>query len=138
MKSILSVGIGGVLGAIARYYITVPLNSHGWFPTGTLTVNLIGSFFLAFFLTIILEYFESTSFLVLAVSTGFTGSFTTFSSLSVEAVNISETSPLNTLLYIGVSFVLGFILAFAGRYLGKILISVKRKGMPVKEAEKSE
>lgn len=138
MRSVLSVGIGGVLGAMARYYITMPLNSHGWFPTGTLTVNLIGSFFLAFFLTIILEYYENNSFFVMAVSTGFTGSFTTFSSLSVEAVKISQASSLNTLLYIGVSFVLGFILAFAGRYLGKILISVRSQGMPVKEAEKSE
>lgn len=138
MKNILSVGIGGVLGAVARYYITAPLNSHGWFPTGTLTVNLIGSFFLAFFLTIILEYFESTSFFVMAVSTGFTGSFTTFSSLSVEAVKMAQASPLNMLLYISVSFVLGFILAFSGRYLGKKLINVRSQRMPVKEAGDSE
>ncbi|WP_066640147.1 fluoride efflux transporter FluC [Desulfolucanica intricata] len=123
MKSIISVGIGGVLGALVRYYITVPLNSHDWFPVGTLIVNLVGSIFLAFFLTVILEYFQSSSYLVLAVSTGFTGSFTTFSSLSVEVVKIAEASPLNALLYIGVSFIFGFLLSFAGRFVGKVFLT---------------
>ena len=123
MKSILSVGAGGVLGALARYYITVPLISNGWFPVGTFTVNMIGSFFLAFFLTVILEYMQSSSYLVIALSTGFTGSFTTFSSLSVEAVKIAQYSPVNSLLYISASFVFGFFLAFMGRLTGKILIA---------------
>lgn len=81
--NLLSVGIGGVLGALARYYIYVPLNSNSVFPWGTLTVNLAGSFFLALFLTVALRHFYHKSFLVLSVSTGFTGAFTTFSSISL-------------------------------------------------------
>jgi len=78
MKKVISVGFGGALGALARYYIYVPLNSHSIFPWGTLTVNLLGSFFLAFFLTFALRHFYHKSLLVLAISTGFAGSFTTF------------------------------------------------------------
>ena len=126
MKSILSVGAGGILGALARYYITVPLNSNGWFPVGTFTVNMIGSFFLAFFLTVILEYMQSSSYLVIALSTGFIGSFTTFSSLSVEAVKIAQYSPSHSLLYISASFVFGIILAFSGRLVGKMLLTGRR------------
>jgi len=118
---VLSVGLGGVLGALARYYIYVHLNSDLLFPLGTLTVNLAGSFFLAIFLTVALRHLYSRSFLVLAVSTGFTGAFTTFSAVSVEAVNIASNNPFLSLIYLAVSFFGGLGLAFAGRYLGKLV-----------------
>ncbi|KJR96106.1 MAG: hypothetical protein VR68_15680 [Peptococcaceae bacterium BRH_c4a] len=118
---ILSVGLGGVLGALARYYIYVRLNSNLSFPLGTLTVNLAGSFFLAFFLTVALKHLYHRSFLVLAVSTGFTGAFTTFSAVSVEAVNIASNNPILSLTYLAVGFFGGLGLAFAGRYLGKLV-----------------
>ena len=123
MKSILSVGVGGTIGALTRYFLSAPLNSNGWFPLGTFTVNMIGSFILALFLTVILEYMQSSSYLVIALSTGFTGSFTTFSSLSVEAVKLAQYSPVNSLLYISASFIFGFFLAFMGRLTGKVLIA---------------
>lgn len=118
---ILSVGLGGVLGALARYYIYVPLNSNLSFPLGTLTVNLAGSFFLAFFLTVALRHLYNRSFLVLVVSTGFTGAFTTFSAVSVEAVNLASQDPFLCLTYMATSFFAGLGLAFAGRYLGKLV-----------------
>lgn len=127
MKNILSVGMGGVLGALARYYITIPLGGSHWFPVGTFTVNLTGSFLLAFFLTVILEYYKSSSYLVLAVSTGFMGSLTTFSTLSVESVTIAQFSPLNALVYAGLSFIFGFLSAVTGRLLGKAIAGWLRR-----------
>jgi len=112
--NLLSVGIGGFLGALARYYIYIPINSNSVFPW----VNLSGSFFLALFLTLALRYFFHRSFLVLSISTGFTGAFTTFSSVSVEAVNLAYKAPMLLLGYIGVSFFAGLLLAFAGRHIG--------------------
>lgn len=129
MTGVISVGLGGVFGALARYFLSVPLNSGGWFPVGTLAVNLIGCFLLAFFLTIILEYLDGTCFMVLAVSTGFIGSFTTFSTLSVEAVELALVSPQHTLAYYGISLSFGLFLAFAGRYAAQKLAGFfKRKG----------
>ncbi|MHB8158864.1 MAG: fluoride efflux transporter FluC, partial [Desulfocucumaceae bacterium] len=111
MKNFISVGLGGSIGALARYFIYVPLNTYSPFPWGTLTVNLFGSFFLAFFLTIALRHLYHRATLVLAVSTGFTGAFTTFSAVSVEIVKLSSTYPTLSLIYIGVSFTAGLFLA---------------------------
>lgn len=132
--NILSVGIGGVIGALARYYIYVPLNSHSVFPWGTLTVNLLGSFLLAFFLTVALRHFYQRSLLVLGVSTGFIGAFTTFSSVSVEAVQIIYINPLLCLAYIMASFLAGLLLAFSGRQLGVVLSVIIDEKIGKKEA----
>ena len=134
MKNFISVGLGGSIGALARYFIYVPLNTYSPFPWGTLTVNLFGSFFLAFFLTIALRHFYHRSTLVLAVSTGFTGSFTTFSAVSVEIVKLSSTYPALSLIYIGISFTAGLFLALAGKHLGGIIATAIDKKIATQEA----
>ncbi|HBV97670.1 MAG: hypothetical protein JL50_03495 [Peptococcaceae bacterium BICA1-7] len=117
----LSVGLGGIAGALARFFFNTHLNSISLFPWGTLAVNLLGSFFLAFFLTVALRHLQQRTFVVLAVSTGFTGSFTTFSSLSVESVNLFYQSPLAGLAYIIVSLLAGLALAYGGKYAGELV-----------------
>ncbi|MFZ5595479.1 MAG: fluoride efflux transporter FluC [Bacillota bacterium] len=119
--NIISVGIGGILGALARYFIYIPLNSRSFFPWGTLTVNMMGSFFLVFFLTVALRRFPHRSSLVLGVSTGFTGAFTTFSSVSVEAVKLLSGNPLLGLFYVLSSFLGGLLLAYTGRHVARRL-----------------
>jgi CrcB protein len=133
MKNVLSVGMGGVLGTLARYYIYMPLNSHFFFPWGTMTVNIMGSFFLAFFLTLALRHFYHRSLLVLSISTGFTGSFTTFSSVSVEMVRMMQIHPVIALLYVMTSFSGGLILAYIGRLLGNNLSASIAKKLGEKE-----
>lgn len=122
--NIISVGIGGILGALARYFIYIPLNSGSLFPWGTLTVNMLGSFFLAFFLTVALRHFPHRSLLVLSISTGFAGAFTTFSSVSVEAVKFMSGNPLLGLFYVLASFLGGLLLAYIGRHLAFRLSAV--------------
>lgn len=117
----LCVGLGGIAGALARYFFNTQLNSISLFPWGTLTVNLLGSFFLAFFLTVALRHMQQRTYIVLAVSTGFTGSFTTFSSLSVESVNLLYESPAVCLAYVSASLLAGLALAYGGRLLGEFL-----------------
>ncbi|WP_338729479.1 fluoride efflux transporter CrcB [Haladaptatus sp. DJG-WS-42] len=72
------VGIGGALGAMARYLVSgrVP---EGRLPYGTLTVNVIGSFVLG-----ALTFLGVSDDVMLLVGTGACGAFTTFSSFSVE------------------------------------------------------
>lgn len=117
----LCVGLGGIAGTLARYFFSTQLNSISLFPWGTCAVNLLGSFFLAFFLTVALRHMQQRTFIVLAVSTGFTGSFTTFSSLSVESVNLLYKSPLVCLAYVSASLLAGLALAYGGRLLGEFL-----------------
>lgn len=133
MKNVLSVGAGGILGSLARYYLYLPLNAQTIFPWGTLAVNLAGSFLLALFLTLALRHFYRRSLLVLAVSTGFTGSFTTFSAVSVEMVKLGPNHPLLTLLYVTSSFTAGLLLACTGRWLGEKVSALIDMRLGVKE-----
>src|SRR6476619_5346492 len=90
----LLVGIAGSLGAILRYLIGLSLFTNSSFPYATLSINLIGSFLLAWLTT---RLFKKTSFpsaLSTAIGTGFVGSFTTFSALSVETVQLFQNGDL--------------------------------------------
>ena len=79
------VGTGGAIGALCRHYLSKWVDSED-FPSGTFTVNTIGSFVLASitFLGINHEF-------MLLLGTGACGSFTTFSSFSFETVRLWET-----------------------------------------------
>ncbi len=80
------VGAGGFLGAITRYVVS------GWlaasmgtrFPAGTLAVNVSGSFFLALFITLVLERLMAGPAWRLFWAVGFMGSYTTFSTFAWE------------------------------------------------------
>ncbi|GIW09090.1 MAG: hypothetical protein KatS3mg061_0147 [Dehalococcoidia bacterium] len=84
----LLVGLGGFLGANARYLL------GGWvaerfgttFPYGTLVINVTGSLLLGFFLTLTTERFVADPGWRLFFAIGFLGAYTTFSTFSFESV----------------------------------------------------
>ena len=88
---ILTVGIGGFLGAISRYLIILlndKLYNNYDFPFDTLFVNVLGSFLIGIALALgvkydILSRHTLGSFLFV---TGFLGSFTTFSAFSRDTL----------------------------------------------------
>lgn len=85
-----AVGLGGVLGANARYFAGLWAAAH-WgagFPWGTLAINASGSFALGLYLTLATERFAGRSATRLFVATGFLGSYTTFSTFSMDAVDL--------------------------------------------------
>ena len=82
------VGTGGAIGALLRYWVGQQVSSRvpsSQFPLSTFAVNVIGSFALG--LVVLTGAGESTLQLV---GTGICGSFTTFSSFSVETVRLFE------------------------------------------------
>ncbi|QCC58595.1 fluoride efflux transporter CrcB [Natrinema thermotolerans] len=82
------VGTGGAIGAVCRYLVGHWVSSRlesGRLPLATFVVNVVGSFLLG--LVVFAGASESTLRLV---ATGFCGSFTTFSSFSVETVRLYE------------------------------------------------
>ena len=82
----LIVGTGGFFGAIARYAISswIAARLGIRFPLGTLTVNVTGSFFLALFITLMLERLMAGAGWRLFWAVGFLGAYTTFSTFAWE------------------------------------------------------
>ena len=120
---LLSVGIGGILGALARYAVSLFLNGKWVLPWGTLAVNIAGCFLIALFLTLVLHKLSGQSYFVLAISTGFIGSFTTFSTLSVEGIMLLHTSALLMLLYLGLTLIAGYIFTWFGYSSGQHILA---------------
>jgi fluoride exporter len=93
-EQMLFVGTGGFLGANARYilseWIAVRIeNLTGYpFPYGTVFVNVIGSFLLAFFGVWVGKQINLPDNARLLVATGFFGAFTTFSTYANESINL--------------------------------------------------
>lgn len=93
------VGTGGAIGAVLRYLVGLYLPSER-FPFATLAVNALGSFALG-----LLTFAGTSGDLSLLLGLGVCGSFTTYSSFSVETVRLWETgSPLRAGIYAAGTF----------------------------------
>ncbi|MBA2876235.1 fluoride efflux transporter CrcB [Thermaerobacillus caldiproteolyticus] len=127
--NIIAVGIGGFFGAVLRYCMGQWIPVHNGFPLPTLIINLLGCLFLGWFFTITLQKIKISPTLRLCIGTGFTGSFTTFSTFSVETVILIKNNQIEmAILYVLLSVVGGIALAFSGIGLARINRSDKVKG----------
>ncbi len=126
MISVSSVMIGGALGALCRYLVTLGVQSllrgTAWatFPLATLTVNVLGSLLLS------LLFYLSTPTLApnvrLTLGTGFLGSFTTFSTFELESTLLGQQGRAWwAVLYVGGNLGLGFGAILLGRMLAQRL-----------------
>ncbi|MCY3901967.1 MAG: fluoride efflux transporter CrcB [Caldilineaceae bacterium] len=82
------IGLGAVLGANARYFVSLWLAAKlgAEFPYGTLAVNVSGSLLLGFLVAAGSHYLALSPQLRLMMTVGFLGSFTTFSTFAVESM----------------------------------------------------
>lgn len=86
MTTYLWIGLGGFLGANARYLVQT-WAAKRWginFPLGTMMANVTGAFLLTLFALLLAERFNVRPEIRIFVATGFLGSYTTFSSLGYE------------------------------------------------------
>lgn len=116
-NTILAVGAGGAIGAIARHFVAgsmMRLLGAG-FPYGTLAVNLLGAFVMgalveAFALRLSLPQ-TAQAFLTVGVL----GGFTTFSAFSLEVALLIERHEWGSAaLYVTASVILSVLALFAG------------------------
>jgi len=107
MQSVTYVALGGAIGASLRYLAglgIVRLLGHTQFPVAILTVNVLGSFLMGAF--VVLAAHRGLTHLSPLVMTGMLGGFTTFSTFSLETVNLIERGDLGqAALYVGLSVV---------------------------------
>ncbi len=87
MIDALLVGVGGAVGAAARYAAGQKLRTDARLPVSTLFVNVVGSFVLG------LVAFGASEDAFLLVGVGACGAFTTFSSFSYETVEALREDP---------------------------------------------
>ncbi|WP_207893696.1 fluoride efflux transporter CrcB [Tepidibacillus fermentans] len=118
-----AVGLAGVIGALLRYYLG--LSFHHWWisplPLGTLMINYIGAFVLAWFNEKVAHTYSVPDWLRLGFGTGLVGSFTTFSTLSVETVTLIRLQLWGIAFsYVLLSLFGGLFFAYAGYRMGNL------------------
>lgn len=124
----LGIAAGGALGSVCRYAVQGLVQGAlpGQFPIGTLVVNLSGSFAIGALGALFEAFGGSPSALQarLFLMVGVLGGFTTFSSFSLENLNLLRAGDWRTaFLYLLSSNVGGLLLAFAGFGLCRALVS---------------
>jgi CrcB protein len=111
------IGLGGALGAVARYLVNFsPLSSmFQSFPLATFLINVSGSFAIGFLTIVFAEKFEVSDNVRAAVIVGFLGAFTTFSTFEYEILDLySGKQTMTALLYVVLSVLVGFIGVVSG------------------------
>ena len=127
MREVLLVMLGGGLGAGLRHTVGVAaVRVMGFgYPWGTITVNVVGSFAMGLLVAILARYGPDIGGreIRMFVGVGVLGGFTTFSSFSLDAVNLYEGGHGSTAaIYVVASVVLGLAALFVGLGLVRWLV----------------
>jgi CrcB protein len=118
-----AVAVGGALGSLLRFWMT------GWvggltgprFPWHTLIINVLGSFVIGWFATLTAERLPINTDARVFVMVGICGGFTTFSSFSLQSLELFRAGDVALgLAYIGGSVILCLAAVAAGFALARI------------------
>lgn len=122
MYQLLAIAAGGASGALMRFWLSTAV--YHWlgreFPYGTLSVNLLGSFLMGFLAFFMLERLSLSAEWRAAVLIGFLGSFTTFSTFSLDTLNLLQNEAyLKAFANILLSVFLCLLAAWLGLWLAR-------------------
>ncbi|KXO78461.1 fluoride efflux transporter CrcB [Brucella anthropi] len=118
MQATIMVALGGAIGSVARYWLALlmlPVSRE--LPWGTIVINIVGSFAISFFGALTLEQgrFPLPEIWRIAFMVGVCGGFTTFSSFSLQTMDLLRAGqPGKALFNIGFSVVLCLITVWLG------------------------
>ncbi len=120
MTQLAFIAAGGATGALMRYWMSngiYALLGRG-FPYGTLTVNVVGSLFMGFCYVFMIERMDISVEWRAGLLIGLLGAFTTFSTFSIETLNLLEAGEQ---LKAGLNILLSVTLCILGCWLGMIV-----------------
>ena len=121
MFNLILVATGGALGAILRYLLTnISKSMFASSIYGTISVNILGSFLIGYFITSNAGNNLSENFVKFFLIIGLLGSFTTFSAFSYEVVElINSKKYISSFTYIFISIFICILSAYLGTLLNK-------------------
>jgi CrcB protein len=120
VRVVVAIGVAGAAGALARYGIAnvaLRRHTHG-FPWGTFLVNVTGAFALGLIITLATQRWGMSDWLRSAVTVGFLGSYTTFSTFSIDTYRLAAERELGLA---AANVVASWVAALAAVYLGIVL-----------------
>ncbi len=120
--NLLAVGAGGFIGAILRYSLGLGskfIAPEIAFPLGTFLANIIGAFFIGVAFEIFTKYELMGSTMQLFIMVGIMGGFTTFSSFSLETVNLISSGRFGLAVIYAMASVLVCLISV---WLGKLFV----------------
>jgi len=120
MPIYIAIFLGGAIGAIGRYTISLWIENVHRFPFETLAVNLIGCFILTYFVSHPYLSSKLSRPIQVGVGTGIIGSFTTFSTFATETIELwMNQDQALSVLYVLVSILGGLLLSWFGFKTGQ-------------------
>jgi len=120
MLQLTFIAAGGAIGSLFRFWLSTgvyALLGRG-FPYGTLTVNVIGSVLMGLLYVFMYERMDVGGELRAGILIGLLGAFTTFSTFSIETLNLIEAGEQ---LRAGVNIIISVTLCISGCWLGMII-----------------
>ena len=121
---ILAIAAGGAVGSVLRYAVSTGVYSMLGrnFPYGTLAVNVIGSFLMGLLFVLMVERLDMSAVWRMAILVGFLGAFTTFSTFSIETVNLLQGGDfMRAFLNVTVSVAFCLVATWVGFRLGRLI-----------------
>lgn len=118
----LAIAGGGAMGALLRFWMSTGIyNVLGrGFPYGTLAVNVLGSLLMGFLYVLLIDKLPLGPTWRAALLVGLLGAFTTFSTFSMETLNLIEEGELvKAMLNVALSVVLCLFAAWIGVLAGR-------------------
>jgi CrcB protein len=124
MTKYLMVGMGGFLGAIARFWVAGLISDHMGtrFPYGTFVINISGSFLVGLIVTLLAEMTQWNANWLYLIPIGFIGAYTTFSTFEYETLrHVQDGEFMIASLNVGLSVIIGFAAAWLGVVTGRLI-----------------
>src|SRR5262245_44228603 len=121
MARFLMICLGGAVGTGARYlFSTAMTRAFGYFPFGTLGVNVLGSFLASVVMVLALERSAISPDLRLILVTGMLGGFTTYSTFNYETLHLAQSGATGlAIVNVAVTLVACMLAGIAGVVLAR-------------------
>lgn len=119
MSQLVAIAVGGAAGAVLRYSMSSGIAQ--WlgrgFPYGTLAVNVLGSLLMGVLYVLLVDRVQLTPEWRAALLIGLLGAFTTFSTFSIETLNLIEQGAL---MKAALNIVLSVVLCIGATWIGVV------------------